>query len=446
LTKNTKINPRSRRLAFNSFLSLVGRGGSQVSNTAILLLVAYWRGAADAGIYSLATRYVSLCLGFSSLGLDTLLIRDVSQRPQQARNYAKNLGILRLFSSTLTCVCLALFVSQFPNYAPDTARIVILFTFSLIPESLSRLCQSSLVALDDYTPLAKIGIIRTVLGLPLGVGALWLGANLETIVLLQLAISWLALAFAFAALRMRLKSVQSVHDADEVDNFNWRGLKRWLRASASFAAIESILTLEWQLDIVLLSFFANEQQVGLYGVAQAILSILMLLLYSADMVILPLTSRAIVKGRLHAGRVIRRLIIAIAILTIPFAFLLSLAFALIFPWLLGDEFAPVLVPLYWLIATWVIHFVNAPGARLIISLGWQRLVAGFAALGVGLNTALCVLLIPSQGIRAPALARAVSVTAYALFCTGTVLWLFAKRQEMWKAQKRPFAPQKTTGW
>jgi O-antigen/teichoic acid export membrane protein len=186
--------------------------------------------------------------------------------------------------------------------------------------------------------------------------------------------------------------------------------------------------LEWQFDVVLLSFFTDERQVGLYGVAQAILSVLMLLLYSVDTVVYPLMSRSVVQTRSSVGKVHHRLVTAIAVGTIPFAFLFSLSLGLIIPRILGNEFVPALVPLYWLIATWVIHFLNVPNARLIISLGQQRYVAMFVALSVVLSTLLNVLLIPSQGIRAPAMARTVSATTYTLLCTGVVLWLLTNKK------------------
>lgn len=421
-----------KRLLLNSAMSLAGRGGSQVSNTVILLLIAHWRGAAEAGIYSLAVKYTALSLGFALLGLDSLLVRDVAQNPRQARNYVVNLSLLRLLIGLLAYGCLALFVSYLPGYAPRTARIVLLFTLSLIPESLYRLYQSTLVALDAYAPLARVGVVRAALGLPLGAGALWWGASLQVVVLLQLGINGLALLMVLVPLRTQLRRTDAACGADEVQRFSLHRMKSWLRSALSFAAIDGIVALEWQLDVVLLSFFTDERQVGLYGVAQALLSILMLLLYSVDTVVYPLVSRVAVQGLSSVVQVYRRLVTTIAVGVIPFAFLLSLSLALAVPRLLGREFVPILVPTYWLVAAWVIHFLNVPTARLIISLRRQKYVALLMTLSIVLNTSLNLLLIPSQGILAPAVARAVATTVYAVLCTAVFLRLLSGEHELWR--------------
>lgn len=89
---------RSKRLLLNSIMSLTGRGSSLASTTVILLLIAYWRGSASTGVYSLATKYTTIALGLASFGLDSLLIRDLAQNPRQAWKYVRGFSLLRLFT------------------------------------------------------------------------------------------------------------------------------------------------------------------------------------------------------------------------------------------------------------------------------------------------------------------------------------------------------------
>ena len=395
-----------------------------VSNSAILFLVAYWRGPEEAGVYALAVKYTTLVLGFAMLGLDSLFVRDVAQDPEQARNYAINLSILRLALAILAYGCLGLFVSSVPDYAPHTTRVVLFYGLSMVPESLFRLYQSALITMHGFETVARLGLFRAALALPLGIGALWLGASLETIVLLQVGIIWLALLLTFVPLRSRLQMTASIHGAADVQRLNIRRIKRWLRATFSFAVIDGLFTLEWQLDVVLLSFFVDEKQVGLYAVAQAILSILMLVLYSVDAVMFPQISRVVLRGRVAAQKAYLQLVTIIAAGSIPGAIALAIALSFAIPRVLGDEFRPVLVPLYWLITAWVIQFLNAPGARLIIALGRQKYIAGLLAVSVAVSIVISLLLIPSLGIRGPAIARAVSATVYGMSCSGVLFWAF----------------------
>jgi O-antigen/teichoic acid export membrane protein len=394
-----------------------------VSNSAILFLVAYWRGPEEAGVYALAVKYTTLVLGFAMLGLDSLFVRDVAQKPQQARNYTVNLSILRLALAVLAYGCLGLFVSTLPDYAPHTERVVLLYGLSLVPESLFRLYQSALITLHGYEAVARLGVFRAALALPLGVAALWLGASLETVVLLQAGVTGLSVLATLVPLRSRLAFTSSIHGTAGVQRPSIRQLKRWLRATFSFAVIDGLYTLEWQIDVILLSFFVDEEQVGLYGVAQAILSILMLGLYSVDAVMFPQISRVVLRGRAAAKTAYVQLVAVISAASIPAAIALALALTFAIPRILGDEFRPVLVPLYWLIIAWTIHFLNAPGARLIIALGRQKYVAGLVTLGVAINIATSLLLIPSLGIQGPAVARVVSAATYGISASGIVFWV-----------------------
>jgi O-antigen/teichoic acid export membrane protein len=272
-------------------------------------------------------------------------------------------------------------------------------------------------------PLAGVGIVRAAFGLPVGIVTLCLGASLEIVVLLQVGISWLALIIGALSLQKQLQVIDLTYATGDVKWPQGRHLINWLRNAIPFAIIDGLFTLEWQLDVLLLSFFVDEQQIGLYGVAQAILSVLMVFLYAVDTVVYPLVSRMTVQEQSKIDKTYYHLIKTIAISVIPSALLLSFGLGWTIPHLLGEEFVLSLIPLYWLILTWVIHFLNVPSARLLISLGWQKVIAMFVALGVAFNTLLSLLFLPSQKIRGPAMARAFSAAAYALLCTGFAIWL-----------------------
>lgn len=394
-----------------------------VSNSAILFLVAYWRGPEEAGVYALAVKYTTLVLGFAMLGLDSLFVRDVAQKPQQARNYAVNLSILRLALAVLAYGCLSLFVSTVPDYAPHTRRVVLLYGLSLVPESLFRLYQSALITLHGYDAVARLGVFRAALALPLGIAALWLGASLETVVLLQVAVTGLSVLATLVPLRSRLAVTRSIYGTAAIQRPSVPQIKRWLRATSSFAVIDGLYMLEWQIDVIMLSFFVDEEQVGLYGVAQAVLSILMLVLYSVDAVMFPQISRVVLRGRAAAKTAYLQLVAVISAATIPAAIALALGLSFAIPRVLGDEFRSVLAPLYWLIVAWTIHFLNAPGARLIIALGHQKYIAILVTAGVAINITVSLLLIPSLGIQGPAIARVVSAAVYGLSASGIVFWV-----------------------
>jgi len=411
-------------LILKSALSLVGKGSSQVNSVVTLLLIGYWRDAAAAGSYSLGVKYTSLALGLTTMGLDALLIRDIAQDARRSQNYLRHLSLLRLATGCLGYGAVALFVHFIPSYTAHTVRVVLLLALGLVPEGLYRLYQSALIALDAYAALAWVGGIRAVLGLTAGVGALWSGASLEVLVLLQVAVSAFSLLMILLPLAAQVRRVRSLHEMEGCGRLSWGRAGQWLREASSFAVIDGLFALDGQIDLLLLSFFLGETDVGYYGIAQGIVAIPMLLLYAVDTVVYPLLSRSVVRTR-RTGQIYRRLMVGILVGVVPLALLTGIGARVVVPHSFG-QFVPILPPLYWLIASWAVHFINVPSARVIIALGRQSHVAIFMTVGVATTAFLSLVTTPSLGTQGPAMARTISATVYALLCTIAALVLLAR--------------------
>jgi O-antigen/teichoic acid export membrane protein len=419
-----KLLPKSHlsQMFSQSFLSLVGKAGVLASNTVVLLLLARWRGPIQAGSYSLAIKYAALFLSFALQGTDSLLIRDVAQNPLEVKNYLSRLSIVRFFMSILACTSLAVFVLLVPNYDSGTTKAIILFSLTIIPEGLSRLFQSALMTLGTYSPFAISGGLSAILGLVSVVLALSFGAHIELIIFLQLAIKVLSLVPLAVPLIQKgylskaICSIRSVFPSI-------KELLRWQQRTFPFAVIDILFTLEWQIDIILLSFYTDEKQVGIYGVAQSLLSLLMLILYSVDTDVYPRLSRAVVEADIQVKQLYTQILFFLFITVIPAAGILALFFSWIIPIIFGPEFVAAVVPAYWLIAAWAIHFLTVPSARLIVSLGYQNLLALSLAISFVIGTLLGIVLIPRMGIRAAAMARFTSALIYATLCAAEILYL-----------------------
>jgi O-antigen/teichoic acid export membrane protein len=249
---------------------------------------------------------------------------------------------------------------------------------------------------------------------------------LEIIVLLQVAVSAISLLLLLLPLRAHMQRMCSLYEMYSCEELSWYKAGQWLRQASSFAVIDGLFVLDGQIDLLLLSFFVGEARVGYYGLAQAVVAILMLLLYSVDTVVYPLLSRSVTRSE-RLGRNYWQLMGGISAGVIPLALLLVFGAGLIVPHYFS-QFKPILSPFYWLTVSWAIHFINVPSARLIIGLGRQNCVATFVAIGVTITTLLSLLTIPLCGIQGPGIARAISAAVYALLCIIAVLALLSSRR------------------
>lgn len=400
---------------------LIGRGCSSLSSVLLIFLVAHWLGAAEVGVYTLAVKYTSILLGFSSLGLEGLLIRDVTKDPNKLIGYLKASTVFRFSSSLVFLLLMMLFVKYISGYESRIASLIVLYGINLIPESLYRLYQSALIVLNKYFPIALVGVLRLLVGIPVVFFLLSAGKSVTTVMLgisiVNLVSLLLLVLYLWQSIRANKQMYSVAPDRELPLSF-----KKLTRETASFAAIDLLFALDWQIDIILLSFFCDKTTVGVYSIAQSILSFLMLILYAADMVIYAFITRSLVRGWQFIASAYRRLTVVILI-GVLFVSIFSVYCTEIWKGRFSNrEFTAAIVPLRWLVISWGVHFANVPAARLIMSTGNTRYVAFFLAMSVVMNIMFSIALVGHLGLVAPAISRFISALIYASLCA-----LFALR-------------------
>jgi O-antigen/teichoic acid export membrane protein len=411
----------ARSLLRNSALAFVAKVVSQLANAFLFVLVARQYGAEEAGVYALAIKYSVLSLALATGGLDGLLIRQVAADRSTTIQYLVNHGLLRLVGGTIAYLILALIVGSAMGYSVHTIRVILWLALGIIPEGMNRLAQAIFMAHERFIYPAVIALIVSGVRFSVGGFLIWARSGLEILVALQVCTSLLGLGMYAGLLRRWLSEFavmprlqHSVLDTSWRQQLDWGFLRRQLGLSLPFALMEIFLTVEWQIDVILLSLFLPEREVGFYGAAQTVVSFLSFALFAYHAAAYPLMTRLYVDDRPRLWQLYCRLFLYVGMAILPVATATVGLTPTVIAAVYGPRFGPAAIALQWLIWSMVVNFLDEPNSRLIIIAGHQKTVAAFLGLSMALNIVLNILLIPRYGIVASAWARLLSVICFSL--------------------------------
>lgn len=397
-----------RNSAFSFLASLV----TKVANMLVFILIARRLTVDEVGVYSLALTCNIIFVQIASWGLDQLLVREVARIREKAGQYLVNFLLIRLLLSLLSYGLLVIIVTLVIRYERATIHVLLLVGVAIVFDSVSNICQAAFIAFERLIYITYASFIMSMFKL----WATWVGlqadGGLPLLVAIIVSTSLVGMLFNLAVVHWRLlKSplLGSRYDGPKVIASAWAG---WLRAAVPFIFLTLFYTLDYQLDVLLLSAWQNEKAIGLYGAATTILFATLFISQAFRDAIFPAMSRFYPSNPIA----VRQLYITAARWLLAFALPLALGSTLIAGNLMAllyqesfRESGRVLQIIIWSIP---FLFLNVPNNRLMIAAGRQRELAWFVIISMSVNLLLNVLLIPSTSYMGTAIARLASAAIF----------------------------------
>jgi O-antigen/teichoic acid export membrane protein len=230
-----------------------------------------------------------------------------------------------------------------------------------------------------------------------------------------LASALLALAFLYhnlsaAAFRARLPDVDV---ARELWSFSW-----------PLAIGASLILLMSNLDVLMIGYFLQSNDVGFYRSVQPLRQITHFVLQSFVFLFLPLATTFYSRGE-HDQ--LRRLYTTaskwVAVLTLPFVLVFSLFAGDVVRVFFGIEYLPGAPALSILTAGLFFNALVGPNGAMIQALNQSKLEMYAAIVGVVVNIVLNVVLIPQFGIVGAAVATVVGYVMFNIVEVSAIYWI-----------------------
>ncbi len=388
-----------RRFASNYAFAILADLAQRISTVVLGVWVSRRLGVDAFGVYFLAVSFTLIASRLSYWGLDQLLAREVAKTPERAAEFLSNFVAVRAVMAILTVGLLGLVVRGL-GYEPTTAHVILLLGLTIVPDNVSNICQAMYIAREEMGFLTLTSGVYGLGNIAAGIVALESGWGLEGLVLSLLAVSLLTLTVNLALVWWRYTR--------PLQGIDLTFCRRQLRIAFPFVFVSVFYILDNRTDVILLSKFSTEREVGFYGAANTIVGALTLLPFAYRTSIFPVMSRLYAEAPAAMRRLFNRSFKYLFLVGLPIAVGTTLLAQPLLTIIFGPDFAPASVVLQVLIWSLAVLFLNVLNSRVMVVADRQDIIARFLALVLTANLLLNVVLIPRWGAAGSAVARVVS--------------------------------------
>ncbi len=398
-------------LARDSLHSAIVHLAPRAANVLLFIVIGRYAGPSDAGVFALATTYLIIATTLTK-GMDDLIVRQVSRDVKQAPFYLVNFILVRMGLAAALYAGVYILATHLIDYPINTLRPIQIVTLSLLPDSLALVAQAVLLGMRKFSAPAWLMSAVTVFKVVSGAIALYTGGGITGVCWWWLVGSWLGLAGMMIAVLHNVGPLSRAHWKD------WSCLRAHWRELRTFLAITLLTTSESQTDIVLLSIFRDETEVGWYNAATTVAFSLGMISQAYRMAVYPLMTQYAIQAPQKLTRLRQESLRYLGMLAFPMTAGIILIAPSIVTLIYKQAFTPAILALQILVPSLIFLFLNVPSARTMLVYDRQSQSLHFLMLSTFVNILLNLLLDSRWGAAGAATARVFSAGLY-FFMTHT---------------------------
>ena len=366
-------------------------------------------GPEGTGRVDFATSLIAYFLMFAQLGIPTYGVRACAKVRDDQRlltKTAQELLIINLVMSVLAYAVLALGLIFVPRLRKDRL-LYILVSLTIIFNTIGM--EWLYKALEQYTYIT----VRSIAFKLVSLGAMFALINSRDDYVIYGGITILA---SSASYLMNFFHARKYISLRPVGGYEF---KPHLKAVMVFFAMACATTVYTNMDKVMLGIMGTDVDVGYYGAASRIKSILVSVVTSLGTVLLPRASYYVQQGKMEEFRKISRkalnfVVLAATPLTLYFIFFARQGILL----LSGSEYLGAVTPMQMIMPTLLfIGLTNILGIQILVPTGREKTVLYSVIVGAVTDVICNLLLIPRYMAMGAALSNMIAEAAVLVFQT-----------------------------
>ena len=385
----------------NTFWLFLGEASGRLLKMLLIVYAARKLGAAGWGVFSYAISIASLLMIFADIGIDNLIIREISQNKENHKiliSAAFFIKIVILLSSILLVIFVSPYISSIPEAAGLFSAVAVILFFDVIRNSGFAINR----VLEKMEKETIIKVIMNSVILVLGIALI--NADPSPI---SLAVSYAVGSIIGALL---IASVVRKTVVQFVAKVNKETLKMVLGATLPFAVMALVGSIMADTDIFMLGIWRTPEDIGVYAAAQRFYQFIIMLPSMIATAMFPLMSRLAHKENEKFKIVLEKALFVLAVIGMPIALggivLTNQIVLLVF----GQSYIDAIPVLYIFM---IMLLITLPMTLLINSIfayDKQRKMVRANIFGMLANVLLNFLLIPKFGATGAAFATLISTS------------------------------------
>jgi O-antigen/teichoic acid export membrane protein len=370
------------------------------------MYLARYLGTVGFGKYSFVFAYIAFFGVITDLGLQTILVREISRDPSNASKLFGNAYIMKLTLS-IFAVALSMIVITLMSYPTDTTTYIYIASFTLLFLSFSEFYDAifQVNLRMEYSIIAKLAFKVLSAGL-----IIWIILSHGSLMQVLIALVFSEMAKTLLSYLFSRKFVRPRFAIDF-------GLWKYLFKEALPVALTSLIWVIYnRIDVVMLSMMTGDAEVGLYSAAYKLADPLSLIPHALMISLFPIMSASFITSKERLVKSYRLSFKYLLIITLPIAMGVSILSDKFIFLIYGADFSGSAAALKILI--WALVFISGSTifGHLLPAIGKQKQVTYITALCAFGNITLNFVLIPLMSYVGASIATV--VTALLAFILG----------------------------
>lgn len=401
------------RNAIFAFLIRVGSAGLAYLSQ---IMLARWMGSYEYGIFAYVWVWLLILGGFSTLGLNTAVIRFIPEYTEKA-DFQRLRGIIfqsrlvTLVTSTTLMLISFILIFLFKGHMADYVILPALLVLICLPAYAITDLHDSMARGYSWMNLALIPpfLLRPMLILLVMASAYFAGLPMTAVTAISAAViaTWLTSIIQIIVLTPHIKKQIPKGEHQNETKF-------WLATAFPILLMESFVLFLQNTDVLVLSLYHSPSDIAIYYAALKTINLITFVHFAVSNAVANRFSAYEARGD-------RKLLAKIIRQSVKWTFWPSLGAAILLLiigkpllWLFGPEFTAAYAVMFILAAGLVIKAMFGPAEYLLNMLGEQKLCASVLFLTAMINIVLNFMLIPPYGLMGAASATSLSLTMAAV--------------------------------
>lgn len=370
---------------------------SQIANKILLFFftvaVARYMQESGFGRYSLVVTIVGFFTLFTNYGLGPIAFRDVSKNHSAAVKYFNNILLLRVLLGFLSFLLLYITVRVL-GYPYRIVLASCVFGITIFTTNIVDSVTSVLNAFEKMGQTAVISVSLNLFTLILGIIALRRGHGLLALVLASAVAGVMTLLMSFVFARRTVRFDIAAIDA--------AFCKVLIKNSTPLMFLGFLAMVYSRIDIVVLSKFTTDSDVGLYNAAYKLMETFMIVSNSIVLATFPNLSRHFHSSVENMKKLYVKILRVLAAAGTFFAILVFFFAARAVPAIMGTSYEGSVAVLKIVIWAVPLMYINMAMLYTLLAADLQSMGIWVVASAAFLNLGLNYIFIPRYGYIAPA--------------------------------------------
>ncbi len=402
---------KDHQILSNTFSLVAIRIAGILLGMATQAILARGLGVENFGFFTYGLAYLSVFLFAASLGLDTLLIREITRAPEETPSLIGSAMALKALASGAALLLALTGLTLLPANSIRTLStgLLLVTIFTTVFQTARSYFEASLRShrlldielLTKTTTLFLIGLI------------LRFGGKLFPCLLV-----FVVMEYANATLVLRRFTKDSrLRPKAEPEKVRELLKKTWP------LALQGILyVVYFRVDMLILEYYRGMTEVGYYGPAYAIMAGLLFLPEALSRSLFPRLTTEVAQSGNPSISFLLRLLKYFATVAVPLVIAGSMLAGPIVDFLFGPSFSPAAMPLRYLFFGLGTVFFSYPMSLLLLAQGRQHLNLRIVAIMAVFNVAMNLIAIPRWGMMGAAITTVFTEGLGCLAMTASGLW------------------------